>query len=188
MMKKLLVLVLVLGVASMASAGLSLSVNGQGNPGVVTLAPSDTFVLSVDAAAGFGLGDFQISLSNAQGSLDASQVAFSQEYTTMYIPNYGPITAAWGLAWANVGNLQDDAQHFSLGGGNLPPTVTGYDELIMDGLVFHCEELTDVVITLEEYLGAGQYALLDTIVVHQIPEPITMGLLGVGGLFLRRRK
>jgi len=184
----MLVLMLVLGIASMASAGLTLSVNGQPNPGVITLEPSDTIVLDVHAMPGFGLGDFLISLSNAQGSLDPSQVVLSDAYTTMYIPNYGAITQPWGLAWASVGNLPDDAQHFSLGGGNLPPTVTLYDELIMDGLVFHCEEPTDVIITLEEYLGAGEYALLDQIIVHQIPEPITIGLLGLGGLFLRRRK
>ena len=30
--------------------------------------------------------------------------------------------------------------------------------------------------------------LLDTVFIHQIPEPMTLGLLGIGGLFLRRRK
>ena len=187
-MRKLVLLMLVLGIASVASAGLALSVNGGPAPAEITLEPSDTIVLDVHATPGFGLGDFQISLSNAQGSLDASQVVFSEAYTTMYIPAYGPITSAWGLAWANVGHLQDGPQHFSLGGGNLPPAATLYDELIMDGLVFHCEEPTDVIITLEEYMGAGQFSLLQTIIVHQIPEPITMGLLGLGGLFLRRRK
>ena len=187
-MKKLLVLMLVLGIASMATAGLSLSVNGQANPGEITLEPSQTIVLDVHADAGFGLGDYLISLSNAQGSLDPANVVFSLEYMTVYIPDVYTGYSPWGLVWQNVATLPDDAQNFSLGGGNLPPTVTLYDELIMDGLVFHCEEPTDVVITLSESMGAGEFMLLDQIIVHQIPEPMTMALLGLGGLFLRRRK
>ena len=186
-MRKLVLLMLVLGIASMASAGLALSVNGGPNPGQITLAPSDTIVLDVHAAAGFGLGDYQISLSNAQGSLDASQVVFSEQHMTVYIPGVYTGYAPWGLAWANVSSLQDDAQHFSLGGGNLPPTVTLYDELIMDGLIFHCDDPSDVIITLEQSMGGGVMELVDTLYVVQ-PEPMTIGLLGLGGLFLRRRK
>jgi len=182
MMKKLLVSVLVLGIASMASASLTLNVDGGANPGDITLSPSDTIVLDVTAAAGFDLGDFQISLSNAQGSLDASGAVFSQTYNYL-----GVVQLPWGLPWAHVSSLLDDAQHFSLGGGNLPPTLTGYDEVVMTGLVLHLDDATDVIITLEESLGGGNFQLLDTLTVH-VPEPITMGLLGVGGLFLRRRR
>jgi len=31
-------------------------------------------------------------------------------------------------------------------------------------------------------------AVMDSQIIHQIPEPITLALLGLGGLFLRRRK
>jgi len=186
-MKKLLIITLVLLTATMASAGLSLTAGTMPGGGEIMLWPSDSWVFGVKAAPGFGLGDYQISLSNAQGSLDASGVVFSQEYTTMYIPAYGPITQPWGLEWANVGNLQDDAQHFSLGGGNLPPTVTLYDEIIMQGLVFHLDEETEVIITLEEYLGGGQYQLLDTLTVRQVPEPATLLLLGLGFSLIRKR-
>ena len=43
---------------------------------------------------------------------------------------------------------------------------------------------TDVVVNLYN----STFAVVDTITIHQIPEPITFGLLGLGGLFLRRRK
>ena len=184
-MKKILVLMLVLGFASMASAALSLSVNGGPNPGEITLYPSDTIVLDAKAAGGFGLGDFLISLSNAQGSLDATGAVLSTQWDAtgtgyMY---------AWGLPWASVSSLPDDAQNYSFGGGNLPPMVTTVDELIMDGLVFHCEDFSDVIITLQELQADGSLLVQDTLIVHQvIPEPMTMALLGLGGLFLRRRK
>jgi hypothetical protein len=37
-------------------------------------------------------------------------------------------------------------------------------------------------------VGEGYGSPQDTIIVHQIPEPTTMLLLGLGGLLLRRRK
>jgi len=178
-MKKLLVLSLVLQLLTITNAALiNLGVDGYANPGEITLAPSDTIELSAVALAGFDMGDFQISLSNAQGSLDASNV----EFLSMLPPDW---VHPWGIPWH--GNL-DDPQHFSFSGGNLPPAVIPFDETVMWGLIFHCEEPTDVIITLEEYLDNDQFELLDQIIVHQIPEPITIGLLGMGALFLRQRK
>ena len=34
----------------------------------------------------------------------------------------------------------------------------------------------------------GTSELVDAVVIHQIPEPATIALLGLGGLLLRRRK
>jgi len=186
-MKRSLIIALVLLTATVTNAMMVLGVDGGPNPGEITLAPSDTLELSAVVFPGFDMGDFLISLSNAQGSLDASGVIFDDEIEIIPPDPFHP--PKWGLPWQTnvIPGLPNDAQHFSLGGGNLPPTVTLQDEIVMWGLIFHCEEPGDVIITLEEYLGGGQYILLDEIIVHQIPEPGTIGLFCIGALLLRRK-
>jgi hypothetical protein len=60
---------------------------------------------------------------------------------------------------------------------------------VVDGITLHCEGWGDLVLTLvKDYSGAGQgLVVMDSIVIHAIPEPMTLSLLGLGGLFLRRR-
>ncbi len=65
----------------------------------------------------------------------------------------------------------------------IPPLPVG---TLVDNIIFHCEVPGDVTLTL-----VGDYEngieVLDTQIIHQLPEPMTMCLLGLGGLFLRRR-
>lgn len=57
---------------------------------------------------------------------------------------------------------------------------------VIDGIKFHCEAIGDVMLILMDV----DLNVLDTQVIHQIgiPEPMTFAFLGLGGLFLCRRK
>jgi hypothetical protein len=56
--------------------------------------------------------------------------------------------------------------------------------LCIDGIIFHCLDDQEVTLT----LLSGLDVVLDTQIIHQTPEPVSIALLGLGGLFLRRRK
>jgi len=85
----------------------------------------------------------------------------------------------------------------------LPDAVNG--NLAIDHIGIHCTDLGDVTITVatanvakpwgnviimttEGLAEKDMEAIGGSMIVHQIPEPMTVLLLGLGGLFLRRRK
>lgn len=194
-MRKLLALTLILGLASVANAGLTLSVNGLPAPDEITLEPSDTIVLDIDCDVELGGGDLAIILSNAQGALDWSGIIFD---------DFGPMgrggtwfSGPWDGAWQVQASSTPQALYFNGGNASMnrqPPFK------LMDGLIFHCVEPTDVIIDLVAvsdviYFGADQLPyphytegeLIDSIYVVQ-PEPMTLSLLGLGGLALLRRR
>lgn len=195
-MKKLLVLLLVLGLASSASAVLDLGIDGQAAGSTHTMAPSDSITLSVDMGVGLVGGEFSILLSNNQGAMDYSSMTVNSDYMNeVVIPAVGTyyVATSWDFAWGEVAGTSSTAGAIALGGGNIS-AFNGQLSTLVDGIVFHCEEATDVTITLVSRglvttsgsIDAG--TTLDSILVHQVPEPATLALLGLGGLLLRKRK
>jgi hypothetical protein len=201
-MKKLLAILIVAAVTSMASAVVSggpmLSVNGATDIEEITLAPSDTFILDIhlDPTGPIG-GTMGIVLSNAQGAMDYADMVINPKYVSTYLPDFGFIMETpWDFAWKVLAGTDPTPQEIIFDGGNFSAPNVGPTWLV-DGIVFHCTEPTDVIIDLV-VMGAGldmgangivqPGTILDRIVVHQIPEPMTVALLGLGGLFLRRKK
>lgn len=162
-MKKVLVLMLVLGMASMASAGLTWSQSSitltVGEVGTVQLVSSDGAMGKVWTIADLGVAGLAVSpLANAGD--DASAAVYDTS----------PASSYYGWAYAEI---LDSAAPFNNAPGNVfDVTLTGAAEGMF-------------TMTSDYYssLGAG-----DSLMVTVIPEPMTIGLLGLGGLFLRRRK
>ena len=167
-MKKLLVLMLVLSLASAANA-LVLSLNGEigaGNDMVeeITVAPSDLFIIDVHSLDGV-VDQFWV------------EIIGPAEYTgwgTVYTPPApGTLVAddgGYGVGWIH---------------GYMPTASATADTGKWWELELHCTGPEDVLVNLYDSTG---YVIVDTAVIHQVPEPMTIALLGLGGLLLRRRK
>jgi hypothetical protein len=189
-MKKLLVLALVLSMATMASAALQISVNGSQAAADITLAPSDTASLGIwtDTTILPGVGEtYFVLVANTQvGMIDyltgnvilAGDGGVSLEHSV----DAQGFTAGTGVDVLPPMN--------GIGGGVILSVFAGIDAgaQIFDGIVFTCVGAGDVTIELwaTDFVTKTK---IDSAVIHQgsVPEPITMGLLGLGGLFLRRR-
>ncbi len=191
-MKKVLFLLLVFGLTSAANAGLievvnaafEFSVNGEPQPAEITLvAPSGEVTLDLKLLAGHTLGnlDFTWNLSNSQAEL---------LYSGITLASYD-----FGLSV----NVNSNAQSVRIAGGNIMSGDHSGPEVQVDNLILHCLEDTDLVLEVI-YSGTTKIdgvsyfpaewdgTVLHTLIIHQIPEPATIVLLGLGGLLLRKRR
>ncbi len=170
MMKNVLIVFTVLAMASVANAGLLISVNGIVNPpdSEVFLKPSEFAVIDVHSD---GLSPSAGYLMNISGPATYD----IREALNLYNPP--PLTDT--ILELSVGQLLLDLAKSVI---PIPPIPAGK---VIDLIKIHCEDLGDVTITLTDDTGT---MVLDSQIIHQIPEPITFALLGLGGLFLRRRK
>jgi len=196
-MKKMIVIFAILAMAGVASATSQLdlwitSLNGAPIDPVkeITILESDVInfdiVLTGTPADGtlFSL-DADVT-ATGPGTLDWSQLT---EGDNGWVSGYTLNTAIAGGVWLIRVN---DA-----GGNPADPEL-----LVLDHFLLHCDGLGDVFINLSENGSGGGTMTVDEmfqpidapplygpgLIVHQIPEPMTIALLGLGGLFLLRRR
>ena len=183
-MKKLVTIMVVLAIATMANAvTLELSLNGQITPGVaeITISPSNTFVIDIWDSQGYEVGQdlYVIAMTNnTLGTISGSGAVI--------LPNHFDTTMLGADAeLAELGFVGQSGAYMFV--GNYGTSGTWGPGKVIDNLVFHCEAIGDTSVTLLTSQDGATFTPVDSITVHQIPEPMTMALLGLGGLFLRRK-
>lgn len=192
-MKKFLIVMLVLALTSMANAavlellvgGSSTVADGAGTVTVDLVSPD----ITVSAIGGAGAGDLDIIASSGLaiptvGTFGAvsSLIGFMQP--AGFALNVGAIVGpdiigiSGGADAGKEAGLGDVLYSFTINipGGSVGETLTPF----MGG--------TDYVMSLttSPMFWAGSSLTLNPLTV--VPEPMTIALLGLGGLFLRRRK
>jgi len=170
-MKKLLVLTLVLVMASLASAGVTLVADQ------LVVKPSDLIVITVHNTAS------QLGWAG-QVQLVLPEVGRTGEWTGDYTVNpNAPKGTSYEVTY--YGDQRPDAP-VDLWYADLTAPTTGaaYPEMDYISFVFHCTAPGPAVIEVTDVDGV----VLDSITILQTPEPATLALLGLGAMVLRRRK
>jgi hypothetical protein len=187
-MKKLLVVMLVLGMASAANAALWMTVNSGTDD--ITVAVGDTVAVSVYGDGGsdtppdlyvMGILNEDNGGGGGGGVLDISGAGID------YAGSSTLIRWAWDNDDSFDWSVDSNGVEMVLTDPVMPPaTPKPLDGLLVHGIVFTCTGEGDVVLT----LGDPMFTPIEStqITITQTPEPMTMALLGLGGLFLRRRK
>jgi len=164
-MKKLLTLMLVLGMAGVASAGFTVTAPEE----VMAGEAFDVVISGLWADVGGGItGGVYGDIMPVSG---AAEVAAGNLGKAIPVPS-------WGGYDFIVGDVEDGDDTNDPGDGNW--IVLSYVASDVVGTV-HELGIYDYAVSAVDPIGT---ALVEVI----IPEPMTIGLLGLGALFLRRRK
>ena len=179
-MKKLLVLILLMAMASAASAASVWFEVDESEPQLAGGGYSSSQIITINVVADFEIGSFALDIASNFGTAEGA----------------GPVNPAFDL-FAEVGEIVNSGGVLITGtrGGILtylyPPLEAGE---IIYSFEFHVPHLPDSTLIVIDDCGFVSFLYsgtdvtdVEALVIHT-PEPMTIALLGLGGLFLRRRK
>jgi len=176
-MKKLLVLLMVLGLASSAQATLSLTMDGSTAPTSTTINVDDTITIGISSDdQSFYTAYIELSTTNWPDVTDKAELLFGTGVASG-IGNIGVVTTDY------YGD--GSAVRIDVGSNAVPNDVVPGIQYSLD---LHCLGLSDFAGDVIIGLYDSGETPIQTMAITQVPEPMTLALLGLGGLFLRRRK
>jgi hypothetical protein len=168
---------------------LAISVNGDPNPidSEIWLLPSETIMLDIHSVGGNTGDSFFALVTSGLGVING----WSGIVNIPPAPDASLLLGPAGPEMNFIGGLGTrDGVAGTVGSFTaLPPYDDGpYFDLIE----FHCIGPGDALIELIEVDTVGWTVagmpVMDSVIIHQVPEPTTVLLLSLGGLFLRRRR
>jgi len=182
--RAVLPLLFIFCLAPSANAGLFISVNGVIEPpfAEITLEPSNTAVIAIH---GDGLTTAPIALYlliEGPGWINGHTMVYRGSLAGYadwpgWIDYIAPVTLEDLREISGRPNLTD-LSLITLANGVIPPAPL--KDLLVDNILFHCDGLGNVTLSL---VSDDFATLYDTQDIQQIPEPGTILLLGVGSLF-----
>jgi hypothetical protein len=184
MMKKLLVLALVLSVAGLANAGFSASYDGSkvsisNDEGIIGGIANCIGIQIVGAGVGTTLATDAVTWRTVDMP-DGDKLAslYTSEDTAL-----GSTTAnAWELPRFNGGMVYLQWANVGATTAGIPSPAGFWVSMPLAGYTLGTAQNAALVVELTDGSGNNMQSL------YLVPEPMTMVLLGLGGLFLRKKK
>jgi hypothetical protein len=175
-MKKLLVLALVLSMATLANAALTLTISG---PDTLAVGATGTYTVSYSGATILGS---DVDIVSDLGTIGGGVAITTNRDAGLDLIGPNPQGGNYEIAVINDVAATDFGAPFQLYSFTL--STTG----VAAGSVAHISLIDNAQLDLDwDQIMGGAMGTKAVTIGSTIPEPITMTLLGLGGLFLRRR-
>ncbi|MCJ7779047.1 MAG: PEP-CTERM sorting domain-containing protein [Sedimentisphaerales bacterium] len=193
-MKKLTILMLVLGLTTVANAqltGVQLSVNGVTNgPGNTTeflVCLSTEVVIDVYGPADYNWVGYVVINGNPPAAGE-----WGDNLAPPSVPGYY-VKSGYPIKYPSAGDDLASVHRFEFAGWGFGYEVCAAQVVgpILGGrefdFMYHQHDTGAATITLWDD-SAGYSSPQDTVVIYEIPEPMTIALLGLGGMALLRKR